>query len=120
MKTKYWVAVGVGMVIAFALFAGNAQAADDDTKYRFRLVNNMNKATYIRCGSSGAWTIVVVGDSRDKSCSQSTAQTKVEGGAAFNLTHNCSPSKPVRRARYYGYWVGLSYKSGLVVGCKAS
>ncbi len=119
MKTKHWVA-GVGMMIAFALFAGNAQAADDGTSNRFKLVNNVRETTSIRCGSSGVWTTVAVNDSTDVSCSQSTTQTKMGEGAAISHTHDCSSSRPLLRIRYYGYWIGLRYKSGVVVGCRAS
>lgn len=121
MKTKHWVAAVVGMVIALALLAGNARAADDDTSYRYRLVNDVNTATYIRCGSSGDWTTVAINDSTDVSCSQSTAQTKMEGGAEISHTHGCPSSQPVLRARYSGYYsFGGKYKSTLHVGCRAS
>lgn len=119
MKTKHWVVAGVGMVIALALLAGNAQAADDGASYRFRLMNYTNKGTYIRCGSSGAWTAVGIGGSTDVSCSQSTAQIRIEGGATISLAHGCSSNRPVLQARYSGRYVGLNYKSSLYTGCRA-
>ena len=119
MNTKHWVAAGVGMVLAFALLAGNVQAADDNTSYQFRVVNHSNKATYIRCRSSDAWTTIAIGGTTNISCSQSTAETRMEGGAVNDNTNNCPSSRPVLRIKYSGYWVGLNFKLSVGVGCRA-
>ena len=39
MKAKHWVVAGLCTAVGFALFAGNVQATDDETSYRFRLAN---------------------------------------------------------------------------------
>ena len=131
MKTKHWIAGLVGMVVALALFAGNAQATDGDTDddttttYKFRLVNNYNKSVEIRCGSyqseSGSWSSVGVGGSTDKTCSESDARTRVEGGGDLVITtHDCSSDNPVRKIEYAEHWVGLTLYWKVTESCTAS
>ncbi|MDD9982784.1 MAG: hypothetical protein OXU81_15740 [Gammaproteobacteria bacterium] len=116
MKAKCWIAAA-GMAVALALFGGNAQATDDQTTYRFRVVNNFKKAIYMRCGSSGDWTRVAIGWSRDMTCSQSTAQTKVGEGNAVDWNHDCSADRPVKFIRYYKYGYGTAL--AITEGCRA-
>lgn len=118
MKAKCWIAAAAGMMVALALFGGNAQATDDQTAYRFRLVNNFKKSIHIRCGSSGDWTRVAIGWSRDITCSQSTAQARVGEGNAIEWIHDCPADKPVKRIRYYKYGYGTAL--ALAEGCRAS
>ena len=125
MKAKRWIAAGAGMAAALALLAGNAQATDDETTddettYQYRLENGTNKSAYIRCGSSGTWTTVSSGSSTDLECSGTAVQTKLGDGNAVNWTHDCSTDRPIKRFEYYGYWVGMTYRSGLIVGCRSS
>ena len=109
-----------GMAAVLASFAGNARATDDETAYRFRLVNHQAKAlsAYIRCGSSGSWTALAAG-STDKECSETAAQTKLGEGAPLNWTHDCPSGWPIKRFWYSGYWIGLTYRTRLAVGCVA-
>ena len=108
------------MATVLALFAGNARATEDETTYKFRLVNNPSKpeSASIRCGTSGSWTSINFG-STDKECSESTAQTKLGDAAATNWSHNCEAARPIKRIWYSGYWIGATYKSRLSVGCRA-
>lgn len=124
VKTRRWIAAA-GMAAALALFAGNAQATDDETTddettYHFRLVNEINKATRIRCGSSGSWTIVGIGDSTDLYCSQSSAQTKLGEGSAADWNHDCPTDTTVKRFRYHGRYLATRYRVSLYVACVAS
>ncbi|MYD97670.1 MAG: hypothetical protein F4X98_09820 [Gammaproteobacteria bacterium] len=107
-------------VFALGLFAGNAQAEDDETSYQFRLVNDHVRATHIRCGSSGNWTTVGISSSSDISCSGTSAQTKLGEGNALDWTYNCSANNPIKRIRYHGYYVAGSLKSYLYDACVAS
>ncbi|MXX98319.1 MAG: hypothetical protein F4051_11455 [Boseongicola sp. SB0670_bin_30] len=120
MKTKHWIAAGVGMLAALALYAGGAQATDEPS-YRFRLVNTyINKTTYIRCGWDGNWVTVPLNYSIDVHCSGKVAQTKLEGGAAVDRIHDCSPGRPVKRIQYRAYYVGSNLKTSLIIGCRSS
>ena len=111
------------MAAVLASFAGNARATDDEdeTTYKFRLVNHQARAqsAYIRCGSSGSWTELAAG-STDKDCSESSAQTKIGTGGATSWSHDCPDGYPVMRIKYSGYWVGSSYRTQLAEMCLAS
>ena len=121
MKKKHLIAAAAGMVVALALFTGSAQAADDEPSYRFRLVNNhVNTVVYIRCGLSGEWHRVAIGHSRDVACKNEVAQTKLEGKKGIDQINDCSADRPVLRIEYKAYYIGLSLKQGLIVGCRAS
>lgn len=123
-RAAYPVAFAVALVLSAAAFTSDAQATGNDageqTVYKFRLVNkHVNKTPYIRCGSSGDWTRVGRGWSRDVTCSGALAQTKIGNGAAIDHTHNCSP-QPVMRIEYSGYYIGLRLRESLIVGCRPS
>lgn len=109
-----------GMAAVLASFAGNARATDDETAYRFRLVNHQAKAlsAYIRCGSSGSWTALAAG-STDKECSETAAQTKLGESAALNWTHDCPSGWPIMKLEYSGYWIGPNYWTNLSSRCMA-
>ena len=93
MKVKHWIAAGLCIATGLALFAGDAQATDEESSYRFRLANlRITLSAYIRCESSDEWRRVPVGMSRDISCSE--AGRRNEGRRQGN-----EQSHPQLRAR---------------------
>ena len=96
------------------------ECTEEETEYTFRFANRHIKKGWIRCGSSGDWRGVPVGLAIDQRCSDSNAQTKLEGGTALSHTHSCSPEEPVMRIEYRGYYIGLRLRETLTIGCRTS
>lgn len=120
MKAKHWIAAGLCIATGLALFAGDAQATDEESSYRFRLANlRITLSAYIRCESSDEWRRVPVGMSRDISCSEPDAETKVEGKVTNSHTHNCAPD-PVMRIEYKLVRVGGRRIASMSRGCRSS
>lgn len=120
MKARHCVAALMGAAFALAPFAGDVQATDDATAYRFRLISNIDHPVYIRCGSSGNWTAVAAWWREDVSCSEPSAQTKVVEGIAHDWTHRCPSSQPVMIIWYYSDGIGPIQRSDVSAVCHSA